>query len=89
MRKNFASVLIAACLLAAVSVAGAGPDEGRKYRGHGRDHGMMMGELGDPQRMLEHMSRRLQLDETQERRISNVLGAAGPEMQRPRTPLRS
>jgi protein CpxP len=40
----------------------------------------MRGGYGHPQRMLEHLSRRLDLDETQQQAVKNIVEAATPEM---------
>lgn len=76
MNRNFALVCVAIVLIAGVGIASGGPEDGHKVRGH---HGMMMGEFGDPGRMLEFMSRRLDLDGDQEQRIGNILEAVAPE----------
>lgn len=76
MNRNFALACAAIVLIAGIGIASAGPEDGHKGRGH---HGMMMGEFGDPGRMLEFMSRRLDLDSDQEQRIGNILDATAPE----------
>ena len=42
---------------------------------HGKGHRM-----GDPERMAEHMIRRLDLDETQAQTVQNIVDAAAPEL---------
>ena len=74
MKKTFAYACSVLCLLGFSALALAGHDGDR--RGH---HGMMFGEMGNPDRMLEHMVRRLDLDENQEQKIGNILSAASPE----------
>lgn len=39
------------------------------------------GSFGNPERMVEHLSRRLDLDETQQQALTNVVEAAAPEME--------
>lgn len=79
MSKNFALLLLVVGLLGSASASYAGPDEGRKSRSHHGDRGMMMGEFGDPDRMLAHMKRRLELDDDQALKIGNILSAVDPE----------
>lgn len=79
MSKYFALLLLVVGLLGTAAASYAGPDEGRKSHSHHGDHGMMMGEFGDPDRMLAHMQRRLELDEDQALKIGNVLSAVDPE----------
>ena len=76
MNRYFALACVVTVLVVGPGSAAAGPDGGHKSRGH---HGMMMGEFGDPGRMLAFMSRRLDLDSDQEQRIGNILDATAPE----------
>ena len=71
MRKQISLLLggMAVCLAAAVAVAQhSGPFE---MGGHG---------FGDPERMVEHMARRLQLDDSQAQALNNIVTAAMPEI---------
>ena len=56
--------------------------EWRGHRGFGRG-------LGDPVRMIERMSRHLDLDETQQQNIRNIIDAARPEFDELRERARS
>jgi Spy/CpxP family protein refolding chaperone len=66
--------------LLSVAWAGSQQDDGSRHRMHRGHHGMMRGEP-DFDRMVEHMSRRLELDETQEQAIRNIVDAAKPEVE--------
>lgn len=63
--------LLAACLL--LSTAGVWAKDGGEP--HGPSH-----EFGDPERMVEHMIRRLDLDDTQAQSVKNIVEAARPEI---------
>ncbi len=87
MTKRFIGQLtiLAMLLSSAASVIaqdeGSSDDDRRKYRGH-RMHRDDMGRgMGDPARMLEMMTNRLDLDETQSQQLSNIMTAAQPEIQ--------
>jgi len=65
---------------AGAAVAAQAEDGGnfeRKHRMHGA--GMHLG--GDPQRMVQHLTRELELDETQQQEIENIVTAAKPEIE--------
>lgn len=47
--------------------------------GSGGHHGMR-GAFGDSERMVEHMTRQLDLDDTQAQSVRNIVDAAAPEM---------
>jgi Spy/CpxP family protein refolding chaperone len=51
-----------------------------KRHGHGSGYRMHHGEFGDPARMLEMMTRHLDLDDAQTQAISNIFLAAEPEI---------
>lgn len=40
----------------------------------------MRGKFADPERLVEHMTRRLELDDDQQQALENVVDAAAPEM---------
>ena len=78
------TLLIASVLLAGSLDARAQAQEGDDAHGHGKHeggirHGNRRG-FGDPERMLERMSKHLDLDETQVQQVSNVFSAAKPEI---------
>jgi protein CpxP len=60
---------ISALLISTAAVAG----------GSGGHHAWQ-GDFGDPDRLVEHMTRRLELDETQTAKVQNIVTAAKPEM---------
>lgn len=64
-----------------VTVAGADIDPERDAADFGGPHGHHgMRGFRDPARMLERMARHLDLDEAQRQNISNIVEAAGPEI---------
>jgi len=70
--------MVAIFVGATAVVAKQHPDSGGdrdRHRGH---EGMRPDFSGDPERMVEMMSRHLDLDETQSQTISNILQAAKP-----------
>ena len=85
MKKQLISALfstLSIALFAATSgaaVAAQGHDGGHdgKHRSH---RGAGMHDAGDPGRMVRHLTRRLELDETQQQKIDNIVSAAEPEM---------
>ncbi len=83
MIKKYLAATLAAVLLTAAATAGlaheAGEQDGKR---HHRDagHGMHRDGFGDPQRMVEMMTRHLDLDATQSQAIGNILAAAQPEI---------
>jgi len=76
MSKKFALAFLALWVLGVVTLSAAAAEGGHRSRGH---HGMMMGDFGDPDRMLGHLERRLDLDDDQALRIGNILDAISPE----------
>ncbi len=79
---------ILAATTAAMMCTAAGTDafaqdteghDGNRHR-HGAGHRMNNDAFGDPSRMLEMMTRHLDLDDTQSQKISNILDAAKPEI---------
>jgi Spy/CpxP family protein refolding chaperone len=82
MSRKLLTTLTALSVLLALSIGVAAkqrPEHGgdRDWR-HGHE-GMRPGFGGDPERMVEMMSRHLDLDETQALTISNILQAVQPE----------
>lgn len=79
MKKQLAAAVAMAALAttAGVTLADQEPDaaERRLYRGAGM-HGM-----GDPARVVEHLDRVLELEDSQRQRIEDIVGAARPEME--------
>ncbi len=82
MKKSVAAMTAAMMCTAAGTYAFAQDSEGDDGKRHGRGagHRMHHDEFGDPARMLEMMTRHLDLDDTQSQRISNVLEAAKPQI---------
>jgi len=76
MSKKIALAFLAAWVLGVVILNTAVAGGGHRLAGH---HGMMMGDFGDPDRMLGHLERRLDLDDDQALRIGNILDAISPE----------
>jgi Spy/CpxP family protein refolding chaperone len=62
---------------AAGAQAGEGHSEHHKYRLH---PGAGIHEGGDPALMVKHLTRKLDLDRTQQQEIENIVSAAQPEM---------
>ena len=84
MRSQLITALSVALLAATSGTAMAAQPEAhdghdrhdRKARFHrGGDH-----EAFDPQAMIRHLGRKLELDETQQQEIDNILSAAKPQM---------
>lgn len=71
IKQIWKSSLAAGALLVVAATAVAGP---------GGHHGWQ-GDFGDPDRLAEHLTRRLDLDEDQTQKIRNIVSAATPEMQ--------
>ena len=55
--------------------------DGRKHRDHGMRHEGPGGRMGNPERMLQMMTKHLDLDETQTQQLNNIMDAARPEIQ--------
>ena len=81
IRKLLAVLTVLAIMTATgVSAATKQHSESGSERGWHRGHtGMRADFSGDPARMVEMMSRHLDLDETQSQTINNILQAAQPE----------
>lgn len=79
MRKQLAAAVAMAAFAttAGVALADQGPDGGerRLHRAAGM-HG-----VGDAARMVEHLDRALELEDSQRQRIENIVSAARPEME--------
>lgn len=74
---QFVSIMLMVSLM---GFAWAGPeqdDEGRRGMHHG--HSRMLHGGPNFDRIVEHMSRRLELDETQQQKIHNIVDAARPQ----------
>jgi len=88
MMKKFLAVTTAAVMcVAAGSLAYAQDAEGHDGKRHMRWAGQRLDhdEFGDPVRMVEMMTRHLDLDESQSLAIGNILEAAKPEIDALRT----
>lgn len=70
MNNGWKTWLMTGFLLVSASAAGDGFD------GHHRSHG----DFGDPDRLVEHMTRRLELDDTQAQTLQNIVDASRPEI---------
>ena len=81
MKKIVAATTAAMMFTAAGNCAFAQDSSGHDGKRHGRDagHRMNRDEFGDPARMLEMMTRHLDLDDTQTQTIGNILEAAKPQ----------
>ena len=76
MNERLPQIILTGILALLLGAAWAQAEhEGGGYRGH---HDMMRGG-SDFGRLVEHMSRRLELDETQEQTIRNIIDAVKPE----------
>ncbi len=80
MKEYLLQVAAIGLALLFMSPVSAGPEEGEHHRMH-RSHGGMMHGGPDIDRIVDHMSRRLELDETQELAIRNIVDAAKPEVE--------
>lgn len=83
MNRSIRNALTLATSLALLAVTGGAAvadhgDHGRKHRFH---RGAGMHEAADPERMLRHLTRKLELDDTQRQQIENIVTAAKPEME--------
>lgn len=88
MKERLLQVVSIGFVVLLVGAVWAEPEDGRHRGMHHRHAGMMHGGP-DFSRMLEHMSRRLELDETQEQAIRNIVDAATPEAEALREQARS
>ncbi len=82
MKKFLAATTAAAMCAAAGTYAFAQDAEGHDGKRHmrGASHRMHHDEFGDPARLLEMMTRHLDLDDTQSQTVGNILEAAKPEI---------
>ncbi len=82
MKKFLAATIAAVICTAAGTYAFAQDAEGHDGMRHMRwaGHRMHHDEFGDPARLLERMTRHLDLDDTQSQTIGNILAAAKPEI---------
>lgn len=71
------TLTVAAAGIALAQDDGDGDGDWRGHQGKGMHHDRM----GDPARMLEMMTRHLDLDEMQSQQVSNILDAAKPEIE--------
>lgn len=67
-------------LLAGSATSLAANAEGDHHHGMHEGGPPAMRDFGDPERMLEHLTRALDLDDTQKARIDNIITAAKPEI---------
>lgn len=82
LKKIVAATTAAMLCTAAANYASAQDSGGPGGRHHmrGPGHGMSHDELGDPTRMLEMLTRHLDLDATQTQSIGEILESAKPEI---------
>ncbi len=82
MKKFLAATIAAVICTAAGTYAFAQDAEGHDGMRHMRwaGHRMQHDEFGDPARLVERMTRHLELDDTQSQAIGNILAAAKPEI---------
>lgn len=83
MKRSIVAAMTAALMCTAAGTCAFAQDsEGRDGKYHGRGAGQRMHHdgFGDPARMLEMMTRHLDLDDAQSQRISNILEAAKPQI---------
>ena len=83
MKKIVAATTAEMLCTAAGASAFAQDSDGGDGKRHGRGgaHRMHHDEFGDPARMLEMMTRHLDLDDTQSQKIGNILEAAKPQIE--------
>ncbi len=82
MMKRFVAATTAAMLCAAAGNCAFAQDaETFAGKQHAREHHMNRDDFGDPARMLEMLTRHLDLDEAQAQTISGILEAARPEIE--------
>lgn len=82
MKLKYLTATAATVLLLAVATDGFVQERERgddKRHGHGDRSQMRPGDFGDPERMVEMMTRHLELDATQTEAVGNILLAAKPE----------
>ena len=82
MKKFLAATTAAVMFAAAGSYAFAQDAEGHDGKRHmrGASHRMHRDEFGDPARLVDRMTRHLDLDDTQSQAIGNILETAKPEI---------
>ena len=78
MRERLFKVVTISFLVLLVGNAMAEAEQGEHHRMH-RGHGGMMHDGPDINRIVEHMSRKLELDDTQQLAIRNIVDAVKPE----------
>jgi protein CpxP len=71
------SIVVFALGGVAATAAHAGGSDDRNHRSH---FGTGMHEGGDPERLVKHLTRKLELDQTQQQQIENIVSAAKPEI---------
>lgn len=81
MKKQVIAALSVALLAAGsgAAVAGQASGEGHEHKQRFRHEGSMR-EAGDPERMVRHLTEKLELDQTQQQEIGNIVSAAEPEL---------
>ncbi len=79
MKTYLLILMSAAALTAGPAISLADHDDERGGRGGWHQRGGPGGGFGNPERMVERMSRHLDLDETQQQALSNIVTAAKPE----------
>ncbi len=88
MKEHLLQVAAIGFMVLFVSAVSAGPEDS-EHRGMHRSHGGMMHGGPDIERMAKHISRRLELDDTQALVIRNIVDAAKPEAMALRQQVRS
>lgn len=78
MKERLLQVVAIGFMVLFMGTVSAEPQDREHHRMH-RAHGGMMHGGPDIDRIVEHLSRRLELDETQELTIRNIVDAAKPE----------
>jgi Spy/CpxP family protein refolding chaperone len=82
MKKQVIAALSVALFAASSGTAVAGPGsdgEGHEHKQRFR-HAAGMQDAGDPERMVSHLTQKLELDQTQQQEIGNIVSAAKPEL---------
>jgi Spy/CpxP family protein refolding chaperone len=82
MKKQFVTALsIVLFALGGIAATAAHADESHSDdRSHRSHFGAGMHEGGDPERLVKHLTRKLDLDQTQQQHIENIVSAAKPEI---------
>jgi len=80
MKERLLQFVSIACMILFVGAVSAGPEhDNSEHHRMQRGHACMMHGGHDFDQMVEHLSRRLELDEAQEQAIRNIAEAARPE----------